>query len=241
MVLRKKNINQFIQRKRNSFTSIFAIYGIASVMALTVPVSMSVSGADNVSDNNSRSKTKIVYNQKKNIVELSAESNSIVLGESKVQREEREAREKVEAENRAQIALLESANKNIVKKDQKIYIDPSNFDQIYQRAQNTYGVDWRLLRAVHYVETGASGSTSKRSYAGATGPMQFLPSTWRAYSVDANGDGVADITNVEDAVFTAARYLSACGYPNVQKALWGYNPSARYYAKVMDVARSLGF
>jgi len=123
----------------------------------------------------------------------------------------------------------------------KAYNDPANFDEIYQRAQSVYGVNWKILKAIHYVETGCSGSTSKRSYAGAVGPMQFLLSTWRSYGVDGNGDGEADITNVEDAIFTAARYLFACGYPNVKRALWGYNPSTSYYNKVMEVAYSIGF
>lgn len=245
MILRKENINQFVKEKKKSFASIFVISAVASVMSLSVPVSMSVSNADEIAKNNPESKTEIVFNQKRNIVELSAKKNSIVLGESKVQIEERIAKEasekaRVEAEVAAR-AAAESAARSVSRSVKRVYSDPSNFDEIYQRAQAAYGVDWRLLRAVHYVETGCSGSTSKRSYAGATGPMQFLPSSWRAYGVDGNGDGIADITNVEDAIFTAARYLSVCGYPNVQKALWGYNPSSAYYNKVMEVARSLGF
>ena len=41
----------------------------------------------------------------------------------------------------------------------------------------------------------------------AVGPMQFLPSTWRAVALDGNGDGVTDPHNLYDAALSAARYL----------------------------------
>lgn len=46
----------------------------------------------------------------------------------------------------------------------------------------------------------------------AIGPMQFLPATWRKYEERANGDGApADPQNIDDAAFTAARYLCSGG------------------------------
>ena len=48
-------------------------------------------------------------------------------------------------------------------------------------------------------------------YDHAVGPMQFIPSTWALYGTDANGDGVADPFNINDAALTAARYLCAAG------------------------------
>jgi membrane-bound lytic murein transglycosylase B len=41
--------------------------------------------------------------------------------------------------------------------------------------------------------------------------MQFMPATWKAYGVDANGDGKKDPYNPVDAIFAAARYLKAAG------------------------------
>jgi membrane-bound lytic murein transglycosylase B len=41
----------------------------------------------------------------------------------------------------------------------------------------------------------------------AVGPMQFLPSTWKHYAEDGNGDGVADPQNLFDAALTTGRYL----------------------------------
>lgn len=167
-------------------------------------------------------------------------------GESKI---EREAREKAEADTKAANAAKAKAeaqaqaSRNVAARENRVYSDPSNFDEIYARAGNQYGVDPSILKAIHTVETGASGSSGITNHtgSGATGPMQFMPSTWRNSGADGNGDGIKDINNVEDAIFAAAGYLKACGYPNVQKALWGYNPSTNYYNKVIGLARSFGY
>ncbi|GAA1656039.1 hypothetical protein GCM10009765_01610 [Fodinicola feengrottensis] len=44
-------------------------------------------------------------------------------------------------------------------------------------------------------------------YDRAVGPMQFIPSTWKLYAVDANGDGKADPFNINDASLASARLL----------------------------------
>jgi hypothetical protein len=41
--------------------------------------------------------------------------------------------------------------------------------------------------------------------------MQFIPSTWALYGVDANGDGKKDPNNIFDAALAAADYLCAGG------------------------------
>ena len=105
---------------------------------------------------------------------------------------------------------------------------------LYREAAARYGIDWRLIEAVHQVETGKS-ITCKRSYAGATGPMQFMPSTFRHYS-----DG-GDICNLRDSIFAAANLLAASGADvgDIDGALFNYNHSMSYVAKVKDVMNSI--
>jgi membrane-bound lytic murein transglycosylase B len=110
-----------------------------------------------------------------------------------------------------------------------------NYAALYLSVQQQTGTPWQLLAAVHEVETGQSGSTSRTSYAGATGPMQFLPSTFRHYS---NGD----ITNLNDAVLAAGRYLAAGGaaHGDYSNALYHYNHSWGYVNLVLNLADRLG-
>ncbi|MEI6040203.1 MAG: lytic transglycosylase domain-containing protein [Candidatus Berkelbacteria bacterium] len=120
--------------------------------------------------------------------------------------------------------------------------DPTEFRPIYYAAAVKFGIPWQLIEAVHQVETGKSGSTDKRSYAGATGPMQFMPGTWRAYGVDGDLDGTADITNVTDAIYTAAHYLAKSGADEgrYKDALFNYNHSQAYVNKVINIAYEIG-
>ena len=108
---------------------------------------------------------------------------------------------------------------------------------IYQAAGTQYGVDWEVLAAVNEIETDY-GRNLNVSTAGAVGWMQFLPSTWRAYGVDANKDGKADPYNPVDAIFAAARYLKASGYKeDKRKAIFAYNHADWYVDSVMMRAR----
>ena len=53
----------------------------------------------------------------------------------------------------------------------------------------------------------------KGSYAGAMGLPQFMPSSYRRYAVDFNGDGQRDIlSNAEDAIGSIGNYLSEHGW-----------------------------
>jgi hypothetical protein len=111
---------------------------------------------------------------------------------------------------------------------------------IFQAAGSAYGVPWQVLAAINEVETDYGRDLSVSS-AGAEGWMQFLPSSWETYGVDANGDGFKDPYNPADAIFAAARYLRAAGADtDVRGAVFSYNHSQAYVESVMLRAKLLG-
>jgi hypothetical protein len=107
---------------------------------------------------------------------------------------------------------------------------------IYQRASAKYELGPQgpaVLAGINAVET-AFGTNLGPSSAGAVGWMQFMPSTWATYGVDANGDGVADPNNPEDAIFAAAGYLKAAGMPaDTYGAIFAYNHADWYVEEVL--------
>ncbi len=104
---------------------------------------------------------------------------------------------------------------------------------IYKAAAVQYGVPWQVLAAINEVETDY-GSDLSVSTAGAVGWMQFLPSTWLQYGVDALDAGYADPYNPVDAIFAAARYLRAAGaQTNLRAAILAYNHSEAYASSVL--------
>ncbi len=77
----------------------------------------------------------------------------------------------------------------------------------------------------------------------AVGPMQFLPSTWARWGVDASADHRADPQNLVDAAAAAADYLCAdhrdLSRPaDLIAAVFSYNHSVPYVAGVLSAARS---
>lgn len=142
---------------------------------------------------------------------------------------------------------------------------PIEYIPIYVAAEEKYGVPWTLLAAHHRVETRFSTMKTLVSPVGAEGPLQFMPCTfvgWQhpsckglgqgdipekdktnpamikkygGYGVDANGDGVADPFDMEDAVFSAAKFLSIAGVKDGQfkKAIYQYNHSDEYVQDIL--------
>lgn len=101
----------------------------------------------------------------------------------------------------------------------------------YRKAQRRFGVGWHVLAAVNFVES-AFGRLRNDSVAGARGPMQFIPATWRAYGLG------GDVHDPHDAILGAAHYLRRSGAPaDYGRALYAYNPSRLYVAAVRRYAR----
>jgi hypothetical protein len=111
---------------------------------------------------------------------------------------------------------------------------------IYQACGTQYGIPWEVLAAINRIET-AFGTNLNVSSAGAVGWMQFLPSTWKAYGVDANDDGKKDPYNPVDAICAASRYLKAAGGDkDLRRGIFAYNHADWYVDEVLLYAKSYG-
>ena len=97
-----------------------------------------------------------------------------------------------------------------------------------------------MLASINKIET-AFGTNLNISSAGAMGWMQFIPSTWAAYGVDANSDGRKDPYNLVDAICAAARYLRAAGGDHdIRQAIFAYNHADWYVDEVLLGANQYG-
>ncbi|HET7417450.1 MAG TPA: lytic murein transglycosylase [Solirubrobacterales bacterium] len=111
---------------------------------------------------------------------------------------------------------------------------------IYQACGTEYGIPWEVLASINKIET-AFGTNTNVSSAGAVGWMQFLPSSWEAFGLDANGDGKKDPYNPVDAICAAAHYLKlAGGNKDLYQAIFAYNHADWYVQEVLLYARAYG-
>ncbi|HEX5592331.1 MAG TPA: lytic murein transglycosylase [Solirubrobacterales bacterium] len=111
---------------------------------------------------------------------------------------------------------------------------------IYQACGAEYGIPWEVLASINKIET-AFGTNTNVSSAGAVGWMQFLPSSWEAFGLDANGDGKKDPYNPVDAICAAAHYLKlAGGNKDLYQAIFAYNHADWYVQEVLLYARAYG-
>ena len=142
---------------------------------------------------------------------------------------------------------------------------PTEYIPVYMDAADAYDIPWTLLAAQHRIETRFSTMDPLLSPVGAEGHMQFMPCTfvgwtypgcsglgkgeipkkdktnpeviehYGGYGVDANGDGIADPYDIEDAMFSAAKYLANSGAADgdYEKAIFNYNHSEKYVEDVL--------
>jgi soluble lytic murein transglycosylase-like protein len=103
----------------------------------------------------------------------------------------------------------------------------------YAEAQRRFGVHWSILASINFVES-AFGRVRSASEAGARGPMQFLPSTWRVYGMG------GDIDEPRDAILAAANYLRRSGASDdLDGALFAYNHSTSYVRAIRRFAKRM--
>lgn len=118
----------------------------------------------------------------------------------------------------------------------------SDYLALYQSAASYCpGLSWTILAAIGQVESG-HGRNIGPSYAGAMGPMQFMPATFAAYAIDGNKDGSVSILDPADAIYSAANYLCANGAGHggtaLYNAIWHYN-HADWYVNMVEQLASL--
>jgi cell wall-associated NlpC family hydrolase len=122
---------------------------------------------------------------------------------------------------------------------------------LYERSATICtGLPWTVVAAIGTVESdnGRSeepGVHSGANEAGAEGPMQFEPSTFAAYDqpVPPGGARPANPYDPTDAVYAAVRYLcteGGYGDADIPGAIWAYNHSEAYVARVIAIAAHYG-
>lgn len=99
-----------------------------------------------------------------------------------------------------------------------------NLNKIY----NSYSIDVQNL---------------KGSWAGAFGLSQFLPSSYINYAIDGNKNGITNLFEIDDAIFSISNYLNKNGWGKSdsakRKAIFNYNNSNDYVDAVLNLAAKI--
>ena len=121
--------------------------------------------------------------------------------------------------------------------------------RIYEAAGRRFDIDWTFLASIGTQECG-SGRCAGDNGSGCAGPMQIAdrrespcspgsgPTLWERFKTDGDGDGVANVNDPADAIFTAARILrEAMGAPPIGGSYSAYRQAAcHYYGACADTA-----
>ncbi|WP_433121880.1 lytic murein transglycosylase [Micromonospora sp. CA-246542] len=95
------------------------------------------------------------------------------------------------------------------------------------------------------IDTDRGALDDDKIYDRAIGPMQFIPTTWQEIGADADGDGIKDPHDLDDAALAAGNYLCKGGR-NLSipgdwwNAILSYNDVRRYAQAVYDTADRYG-
>jgi len=123
---------------------------------------------------------------------------------------------------------------------QPVQLSNDQLLDIWKNAGEAYGVPWNVLASINKIESNF-GRNMGPSSAGAIGWMQFMPSTWLRWGIDADGNGTADPWNPVDAIYSAARYLAASGAgSDIRQAVFSYNHAGWYVNEVIQLAQLYG-
>jgi cell division septation protein DedD len=93
-------------------------------------------------------------------------------------------------------------------------------------------------------DTDAGQYDNDSTFDRAVGPMQFIPSTWSVVGVDADGDGMRNPQDIDDAALGSAVYLCSGTGPSgdlstlsgQKAAVFRYNNSSSYVDLVLSIA-----
>ena len=136
-------------------------------------------------------------------------------------------------------------------------LDPDYFGQIQKRYAGEYPqlneedtieraqskAQWALDELYHLThianELKIDPLSIMGSFAGAIGPAQFIPSTFREYGIDGDEDGICNPFNMADAKASIGHYLNSLGWSEEapleikRMAVWNYNHSQVYVNTIM--------
>jgi membrane-bound lytic murein transglycosylase B len=123
-------------------------------------------------------------------------------------------------------------------------IDPDTAAQLRARARYLEETFYPEVRALFAVadRMGVDPLAIRGSVSGAFGAPQFLPTSYLAYGVDANGDGRVSLYDTEDAAASCASYFAGHGWrPDLstkerRAVVWEYNHSSAYVDTVLALA-----
>jgi hypothetical protein len=141
------------------------------------------------------------------------------------------------------VALVPAAVSTHLPVDQTVPAGrPASYLELFRASAALYcpGLSWTVLAAIGQIESG-DGQNMGPSTAGALGPMQFLPATWKAWGINGFGEaGPPAVMDPFDAVPSAARMLcadgAAAGGQGLRQAIFDYNHANWYVDEVLTLA-----